>query len=510
MYNVVIIDDEQTVREGIRTLLAWEDMGFTIVAEDSDGEDGLNTVLRCQPDVALVDVRMPGMSGIELISEARKKGYKGFFLILSGYSDFKYAKSAISLGVKGYLLKPIDEDELYEYFCDIRKELEEDRKKKEKEELLLGEKKKIRIKARQNIIYNLLMKQESIEVIEKEIEKYELDYNYKKFHVIVLSYDRFYTDSLYKEKIRLILFGLHSCEYLVLADKIAIIIKGDNLQKDIDQLIDNNKRIIKRYGVGFFIAIGQEVICLKDICYSYEAAQYLNKRKFLFRKMNLVSMKLLSKNIEDKENNGFTNLSDLIEIGDLIGIDVTVHNMLDKYRYKLIEESRIKVMVINNAILLINHFKDRYTDRTNELYDIESFTEKVNRTESLEEMEEIVIGYCKRISERLGNSGANNIVKKMGIFIQKNYSKDLKLEAMAKMFGYNSAYLGKAYKKATGESFNTTLDKVRITNAKKLLLNTDLKVYQISEKVGFYNKDYFYLKFKKYVGMTPKEFKKMK
>lgn len=510
MYNVVIVDDEQTVREGIRTLLTWESMGFTIVAESSDGEEGLNAVLRIQPDVVLVDVRMPGMSGIELISEARKRGYKGYFLILSGYSDFQYAKSAISLGVKGYLLKPIDEDELYEYFSDISEELEQDRKEKEKEELIRNEKKKNRGKARQNIIYNLLMKQEPIEVIEKEIEKYELDYNYKKFHVVVLSNDKFYTDTLYKEKIRLILYGLHSCEYLVLADKVAIIIKGDNLQKDMKQLLENNKRIMERYEEGFFIATGQEVICLKDICYSYEGAQYLNDQKFLFGKKNPVSMKSLIEKMEDKENKDFSSLSDCIEIGDLIGIEDTVHTMLERCRYKLIKESRIKVMAINNAILLIKHFKDRYTDQTKELIDIKSYTDEVNKTESLEEMEEIVVEYCKTISEKLGNSGANSIVKRMGVFIQKNYSKDLKLEAIAKMFGYNSAYLGKTYKKATGESFNTTLDKVRIANAKKLLMNTDLKVYQISEKVGYYNIDYFYSKFKKYVGLTPKEFKKNK
>ena len=149
-------------------------------------------------------------------------------------------------------------------------------------------------------------------------------------------------------------------------------------------------------------------------------------------------------------------------------------------------------------------------DQTKELIDIESFTDEVNRTESLEELEEIAAEYSKTVSEKLGNSGADSIVKRMGVFIQKNYSKDLKLEAIAKMFGYNSAYLGKIYKKATEESFNTTLDKVRIANAKKLLMNTDLKVYQVSEKVGYYNIDYFYSKFKKYVGLTPKEFKKNK
>ncbi|HAB59247.1 MAG TPA: hypothetical protein DCE48_00770, partial [Lachnospiraceae bacterium] len=179
------------------------------------------------------------------------------------------------------------------------------------------------------------------------------------------------------------------------------------MQKDMKQLLENNKRIMERYEEGFFIATGQEVICLKDICYSYEGAQYLNDQKFLFGKKNPVSMKSLIEKMEDKENKDFSSLSDCIEIGDLIGIEDTVHTMVERCRYKLIKESRIKVMAINNAILLIKHFKDRYTDQTKELIDIESFTDEVNKTESLEEMEEIVVEYCKTISEKLGNSGAN-------------------------------------------------------------------------------------------------------
>lgn len=507
MYNVVIIDDEQTVREGIQTLLSWEDVGFTIIAESSDGEDGLETVLNYQPEVVLVDVRMPGMTGIELIAAAREAGYKGYFLILSGYSDFEYAKSAISLGVKGYLLKPIDEEELLRYISDIRNELDQERKEKEKADLLQSEKKMNRIKARQNIIYNLLMKQETIEVIEKEIEKYGFDYNYVNFHVIVLNNDKFYMEEDYKEKIKLILFGLSRCEYLVLGDRIAIIIKGDNLQKDMEQLTENNRRLLNRYEDDFFIAVGQKVVCLKDICFSYECAQYLMERKFLFRKMNMISMDQLREQFEIKKKSTHLELSDCIEIGDNVGIANMVHYMLDRCRYKLMKESRIKVMTINNAILIINNLKNRYIGHTDNLMDIDLFTEEVNRTETIEEMELFVIEQFQKVSEKLGNTGADNIVKRMEVFIQKNYNKDLKLESIAKMFGYNSAYLGKTYKKTTGESFNTTLDKVRITSAKDLLQNTNLKVYQVSEKVGYYNIDYFYSKFKKYVGMTPKEFK---
>lgn len=507
MYNVVIIDDEQTVREGIQTLLSWEDVGFTIIAESSDGEDGLETVLNYQPELVLVDVRMPGMTGIELIEAARKAQYKGYFLILTGYSDFEYAKSAIALGVKGYLLKPIDEEELLKYICDIRNELDQEKEEKEKADLIQREKKKNRIKARQNVIYNLLMKQETIEVIEKEIERFGFDYNYDKFHVIVLNNDTFYMEEDYKEKIKIILFGLSRCEYLVLGDRIALIIKGDNLQRDMEQLIENNKRLMARYEDEFFIAVGQEVVCLRDICFSYECAQYLVERKFLFKKMNMISMKALSEQSEIHEKSNQLELSDCIEIGDMVGISNVVHHILNQCRYKLMKESRIKVMTINNTILLINNFKARYTGHTDKLMDINSFTEQINRTETIEDMELLAIEHFKRVSEKLGNTGADNIIKRMEVFIQKNYNKDLKLESIAKMFGYNSAYLGKTYKKTTGESFNTTLDKVRITNAQELLRNTNLKVYQVSEKVGYYNIDYFYSKFKKYVGMTPKEFK---
>ncbi|WP_310603015.1 response regulator transcription factor [Anaerosporobacter sp.] len=508
MYKVVIIDDEQTVREGIRTLLSWEEMGFTIVEEASDGEDGLAVVLKRQPDMVLVDVRMPAMTGLELIEAAREAGYKGHFLILTGYSDFEYAKSAISLGVRGYLLKPIDEDELYRYVCDIKSDLDKEMEKKEREGLVQEEKAKNRIKARQNVIYNLLMKQETIEIIEKEIKKFEFDYNYKKFHVIILSNERFYMDEDYKEKTRLILAGLNRYEYLVLGERIALIIKGDTLQTNVAKLEENNTYVKERYGEGFLIVIGQEVTCLRDICYSFECAQYLAGQRFLYGTKNIISMRLLQQEIENKQEDTLISLSDCMEIGDLTGIEKCIHGMLEKCRYRLMKESQIKITVINNTILLLNNLKSSYESQIEGVIDIDSYTKEVNQTKSIAELESLIVEYSKKISEKLGNAGTDSIVKKMDIFIQKNYSKDLKLEAIAKMFGYNSAYLGKTYKKVTGESFNTALDKVRIENAKRLLQDTNLKVYQVSEKVGYYNIDYFYSKFKKYVGMTPKEFKK--
>ena len=98
-------------------------------------------------------------------------------------------------------------------------------------------------------------------------------------------------------------------------------------------------------------------------------------------------------------------------------------------------------------------------------------------------------------------------IKKLIDFTHRNYHENLKLEALAELFNYNSAYLGKLFKNYTGQYFNTYLDQVRMENA-KTYLTQGLKVYRVAERVGYSNVDYFHHKFKKYVGMSPSKFRK--
>ena len=106
------------------------------------------------------------------------------------------------------------------------------------------------------------------------------------------------------------------------------------------------------------------------------------------------------------------------------------------------------------------------------------------------------------------NTTGEHVADRMLHFIETNYEKNLKLETIASSFGYNSAYLGKVFKTKTGESFNSYLDRVRIEKAKELLRDQDLKVYEISKRVGYANIDYFYFKFHKYLSESPMEYRK--
>ena len=145
METVLIADDEKNLREGIKCIIDWEALGFTVCGEAANGEEALKQINLLHPGLVLLDIKMPKLSGLEVVENAREQGYDGKFIILSGFSDFKFAQTAIRLGVDNYITKPIDEDELTEAVKRIGGQIKADRenvshnehyKKKAKKELL--------------------------------------------------------------------------------------------------------------------------------------------------------------------------------------------------------------------------------------------------------------------------------------------------------------------------------------------------------------------------------------
>lgn len=200
-------------------------------------------------------------------------------------------------------------------------------------------------------------------------------------------------------------------------------------------------------------------------------------------------------------------LCDLIEIGDLEGIEKILLSVKDYYKAKLMKETEIKVLVIHNMLLLYNRLEQKYKEIKSTLPNLKLLIDEIKKSDNLDDLMEKIIVFSTKAAEGIGVS-SDHVIKLIIIYMNKNYDQDLKLETIAKMFNYNSAYLGKIFKKEIGERFNDVLNSIRIENAKRLLNDTDLKVYQVSEAVGYNNIDYFYSKFKKYVGVSPKEFKK--
>ena len=124
MFKILVVDDESLVRKGIVMETDWNALGCMVVAEASNGEEGLEAARRYRPDLIICDIRMPKMDGIEMLTRLREEGNEAYVIFLTAYSDFSYAQSAIRLSASDYLLKPFEDGELEKTVLAIRNTLE--------------------------------------------------------------------------------------------------------------------------------------------------------------------------------------------------------------------------------------------------------------------------------------------------------------------------------------------------------------------------------------------------
>jgi len=141
MFKVLIIDDEEIIREGLKTVIDWETLGCSVIGEASDGDEGLEMLLSKEPDIVFTDIRMPGLNGLEMISKLKKPKHECKIIILSGFRDFEYAQQAIKLGAFRFLLKPTNTKEI---ILSIQEAIIELKKVKSNEELFKNLKRKIK------------------------------------------------------------------------------------------------------------------------------------------------------------------------------------------------------------------------------------------------------------------------------------------------------------------------------------------------------------------------------
>ena len=137
MLKIFLAEDEVVVRETIKRMIPWEELGFELVGEAADGEMALPLLIRQQPDLLITDIKMPILNGLELIERASRIDSRITFILLSGYGEFEYAKQAMTYGVRYYLLKPTDKQELINCLDTIREEKKQKEVQQKAEQALL-------------------------------------------------------------------------------------------------------------------------------------------------------------------------------------------------------------------------------------------------------------------------------------------------------------------------------------------------------------------------------------
>ena len=506
MYSVLIADDEEPILQGLQVIVPWRQLGFEICGTATDGEQALALMAQKKPDLVLMDIRMPGVDGMEAIETARRQGFQGYFIILSGASDFGYAQRAMRSRTSFYLTKPIDEDELADAVRTIAQEL--DQKDSSRRELAKH--------AHSSLLFRLLNG-----VYDPSVDPLS-DY--------WLSADA---------------YQVISCEWFTpsaasVSGSIAALLTGSGLDAaESDCIVIDNREFYLLRGkaailrfqhwlVGLrtvsalpavwqnrFVCIGRVVTTPQDVVVSYcDAVKLMQRRFFCAPQRHVLDAQDLPKSdsfvpmrTEDSAeySKHLVNCIQARNTKQLASTFVQLEQALCQHcesptvcKTFLTE---VYVTIRQQIAYLYKNSAPAFSDASGSIRFIE---EKNNLSEILAAMQEQFLA----LSASLHN-GADSTIDRVQHYIELNCAQPLKLEEIAPLFGYNSSYLGKLFRDQTNCSFNEYLDKVRMEHAKELLQKSSLRVYEVAAQLGYKDVDYFHKKFKKYVGVSPNEFRKV-
>lgn len=517
MLKVMIVDDEPKLREGLRMLIPWEEHGYQVADTAANGQEALEKYEVHQPELILADIRMPGMDGLELISELRGRGAESHVLILSGYADFEYAKRAISYRVDGYLLKPVDEEELVSYLGQIREAIEKERQYslRTREEPARG---------REAVLKELLLPDPSElggERLKRLAASLQLPEGLCEVVLLRLGPAPSVTEEVYsrvrqalEEAVRQSGAGL--CFHL--PPHLGILLTKPPASREDDREL--HRMIAERVsaeGLTFSAAAGGKAAGPEEAYISLSAAIEALKFSFFFEGDTLIREEAAAgwSGFQAEELPDFDpdeaehRLLLVLETGNTAKLEPLVEAICRRMAADGMDELKLKENLIRLAGSVLARLESSHPDMrafwTEHGVPVGAFY----ACGRIGELMASAHAYLREISERMRSESRGNEIQRMIELIERRYNENLKLETLAELFNYNSAYLGKMFKNTTGEYFNTFLDKVRVEKA-KAFLDQGMKVYEVAEKVGYMNPDYFNMKFRKYVGVSPTSYRKGK
>ncbi len=510
MKNVLLVDDEAVIREGLKLLIDWESYGFTVTGFSANGNDAVKKIMNLRPDLVIMDIRMPGLSGIEVLAQVRSKGYEGEIVILSGYSEFEYARAALGYNVCGYLTKPVDEEALTQILKKASQSL--DRRSEEKRT-----KDQYYEKFRIQLVRDLLVSDETPDEIQRE--EYDLGFSVYQ----VLTYERFDPKDPKREysfaelltvsgmtSETFVHLNIEGEDILLLLGEAAIRRFSDVLAKFSSELAPQADSPLST----LFITYGKMVNSLEAVPYSYqEAVEYMKRRFYCDEGVHVSggddTIEQGDEALGKDRLEFYTDaLSGLIQSFNRSGIAEKLTEL--KLELTGVSDSIEDVRLFLTDLFLsvkekLNHL---YAGKKLPFATNSDVIRYIREQFYLYEILRFLSEQFEHVMAEMGGFSGDSVMDAVAGFIAHNYAENITLENIAPLFGYNSSYLGKIFARKMGENFNSYLDKVRIEEAKRELLAEGVKVYTVAERVGYKNVDYFHVKFKKYTGLSPAEYRK--
>lgn len=525
MYKLLIVEDEYIIRNTLATALNWEETGCKVIGASKNGAEALELLQNERADIIVTDIKMDEMDGIELCMEAAKLYPNMKFIIITGYGEFDYAKSALKLGVKDFILKPIEHEELLNAVRKAAKELDFVNKKNIEFQKMKKTIENNLANLRENFFLNLLSNKE---LDDEEIsEKMEfLEINLSRFYVISFEIDR-YSDfrsggSELERHMKRLLIRQNCIKIISKYSTGYIIEKEDNLfcliiqtdETDVISLAEEiQNQIQQEVLLSISIGISEPTFSYSEFLNAFYQSTDALKHKYYLGDGAIISISDVDVSLK-KQNVNFQNdyilIIDNIKVGDCRAALQKSGSLMCKLKANMPQDlSFIPNMAAEFIISLQRVLIERNIDLRKILPEFNLYN-ILNKCNTLPDIELVLTEFINKVTAFIQSRNRNlncAAVKRVDDYIKKYYHMDITLNDLSKEVYLNPNYLGRLIKKETGKNFSDILTEIRIEKAKELMKNTQIKTYEISERVGINDSRYFSQLFKKITGMTPTEYR---
>lgn len=522
--KVLITDDEMQVRMGLRMKINWEEEGFEIVGEVSNGKEAIEWLRTKKLDLLITDMRMPIMDGLELAHFCYEEFPQVKVIVLSGYSDFEYVRGSMKEGVKDYLLKPIASDELEETLRKIRKEIEEEKKKQaDKEKMLHLVMTHLQAVQEQYLLYlvkeawpDLVMVKERLCQLQLE----EMTSSNSKFQILSVEIrdksnqpDRLRElwlpfQMMCKEIAQgeMNLYTFYDPSYTNMIHFLKIVHRKQHSLLNIVKVIQAQvKDLLELETV---IGIGSIVDGVSNLNNAYISSLLAWSKSQLESRSQVIDVSDLQTEVFEISSDMERKLTNAVENANFTSFKENLYTLLGNNR----GQSILAFSFISNRVLfLLGASARKYNMETKEVQNMMwNCQQTIWELNSNHKVIEKLTDLSRHIIEKVRTArflNGKSVIEGVRQYLDQHYANEISLTFLSEMFHINSAHLSETFKNQVGQNFSDYLVNIRMEKAKEFLKDKQLKIIDVANLVGYTNSGYFSTVFKKHFHQTPVDFR---
>ena len=525
-YKVILVDDEAEVIDMIEKKIHWNDLGFEVAGSATNGVKALELVEKLQPDVVLTDIKMPYMDGLELSRRLNREYPNIYIMLCTGFDEFEYAKEAVHLEIKEYMLKPVNATELSESLTNLKHTLDREREEKLNVKKLNDYFQEVLPKLQSNFFISLIEGRVEKRDYERFLQAYQVDMKGPLFGCVI-----FHTSENHvpegmnplllsmsvEREIKQRLMDQWNCQEFIYMGNTLLILELD-VEDEITQITDACDRFCRwAYRImGAVVTAGIGTVCdsLYEISLSYERAREAVSYRVLYgtkRAINIgeIVPKEQIKPVQSEESRMQT-LFRAIRIGDSAEIERAAHEEMEKLHKNTETMSQYNLATMEIVSGFFKFCTDNSLDFNKISGNMQNIYEKVSQMDE-SSLTAWIVQMSETISEKLKcarNSSARRLIVEAQNIVKERYMEaDISLDEVCAVLGVSNSYFSSVFKKEAGKSFISYLTDYRMDIAAEMILNTDEKSYTIAEKVGYLDANYFSYVFKKKFGVSPSKYR---